>query len=70
MCINLSHKENQVMLKKGKRKQKKRKRRGTKYFQNDLESSPERLEQWKNGEVFGGERRILFTKWLADAWED
>ena len=35
-----------------------------------MESSPERLEAWKNGDVSAGERRILLTKWLADAWED
>ena len=41
-----------------------------KKYRADLESSRERLEQWKNGEVTASERRILFTHWLAEAWED
>ena len=46
------------------------KKRIVAFYKADLESSDERLEQWKNGEVSASERRILFTKWLADSWED
>ena len=46
------------------------KKRVTNCFRKDLESSQQRLEEWKNGEVSAGERRILFTKWLGDSWED
>ncbi len=35
-----------------------------------MESSRERLEQWKNGKITTSERRILYTKWAAEAWED
>ena len=41
-----------------------------KLYKKDLESSRERLEQWKNGDITTSERRILFTKWAAEAWED
>lgn len=46
------------------------KKRMVKYYKNDLESSKERLLQWKTGKVSASERRVLYTKWLADAWED
>ena len=46
------------------------KKRIVKSYEQDLESSEERLEQWKNGDVSAAERRILFTKWLGDAWDD
>ena len=46
------------------------KKRIVKKYKKDLESSAERLDQWKNGEVSASERRILFTHWLAEAWED
>jgi len=46
------------------------KRRVVAYYQADLEKSEERLNQWKNGNVSTAERRILFTTWLGDAWED
>ena len=46
------------------------KKRIVKMYQGDLESSEERLAQWKDGKVSASERRILFTKWLGDAWED
>ena len=39
-------------------------------YNADLESSEERLNAWQNGKVSAGERRILFTKWLGEAWED
>ena len=39
-------------------------------YKEDLESSEARLNQWKNGKVSAAQRRILFTKWLAEAWED
>ena len=39
-------------------------------YKADLDSSEERLNQWKDGKVSAAERRILFTKWLGDAWED
>ena len=39
-------------------------------YKKDLESSRERLEKWKNGDITTSERRILFTKWAAEAWED
>ena len=42
----------------------------TKLYKKNLESSHERLEQWKNGDITTSERRILFTKWAAEAWED
>ncbi len=41
-----------------------------KKYREDLTSSKERLEQWKNGKVSASERRILATKWLGDAWEE
>ena len=48
------------------------KKRMVAYYKADLESSAERLEVWKgkNGGVKVPERRLLFVKWLADAWED
>jgi len=46
------------------------KKRIVKHYKADLESSRERLEQWKSGKVSAAERRILFTHWLADAWKD
>ena len=46
------------------------KKRMVKFYKSDLESSPERLYQWKNGKVSASERRILYTKWLAESWED
>ena len=46
------------------------KKRMTKLYKKDLESTRERLEQWKNGDITTSERRILFTKWAAEAWED
>ena len=39
-------------------------------YKKDLESSRERLLKWKNGKITTSERRILFTKWLGEAWED
>jgi hypothetical protein len=38
-------------------------------YKPDLEKSDERLEAWKSGKVTTSERRILFTKWLGDAWD-
>ena len=46
------------------------KKRVTGKYKKDLESSEERLNAWKNGKVSAAERRILFTKWLGEAWED
>lgn len=46
------------------------KKRMCKLYRADLESSEERLNEWKNGKVSAGERRILYTKWLGEAWED
>ena len=46
------------------------KKRVTKFYKKDLDSSEERLNAWKNGKVSAAERRILFTKWLGDSWED
>eukprot|EP00479_Gromia_sphaerica_P013267 TRINITY_DN7328_c0_g1_i1.p2 TRINITY_DN7328_c0_g1~~TRINITY_DN7328_c0_g1_i1.p2 ORF type:complete len:120 (-),score=18.40 TRINITY_DN7328_c0_g1_i1:350-709(-) len=46
------------------------KRRMVKMYRNDLESSPERLDQWMNGKVTTSERRILMTKWLGQSWDD
>ena len=46
------------------------KKRVTKKYKEDLESSEARLNEWKNGKVSAAQRRILFTKWLAEAWED
>jgi len=46
------------------------KKRVVKMYKADLEKSPERLDQWKNGKVSASERRILFTHWLAKAWKD
>ena len=46
------------------------KRRIVKQYAEDLGSSPERLAEWKDGKVSAGERRILFTHWLGNAWED
>ena len=46
------------------------KKRMVAYYKADLESSVERLNAWKNGDVGVAERRFLFVKWLADAWED
>ena len=41
-----------------------------KQYKKDLESSQEKLEEWKNGKVTAGERRILMTKWLGNAWDE
>ena len=30
----------------------------------------ENLEQWENGTVSAADKRILITKWLANAWEE
>ena len=46
------------------------KKRIVAYYKADLEKSEERLNGCKNGNVSASERRILFTGWLADAWED
>ena len=46
------------------------KRRMVALYKKDLESSPERLNMWKNGKVSASERRILYTKWLGESWED
>ena len=46
------------------------KKRMVGYYKADLESSSERLDAWKNGAVGASERRVLFVKWFADAWED
>ena len=46
------------------------KKRIVAFYKADLESSRERLEQWKNGKVSAAERRWLFTHWLAKAWKD
>ena len=46
------------------------KKRIVTFYKADLESSRERLEQWKNGKVSAAERRWLFTHWLAKAWKD
>ena len=46
------------------------KKRMTKLYKKDLESNRERLEQWKNEDITTSERRILYTKWAGDAWED
>ena len=46
------------------------KRRIVTFHKEDLESSEQRLLQWKNGDVPACERRILFTKWLGRAWEE
>ena len=54
----------------GRRDRKWNQKRVVAGYKKDLESSHERLEQWKNGNVSASERRILFTKWLGDAWED
>ena len=39
-------------------------------YQADLESSEGRLAQWKDGKVSASKRRLLFTGWLAEAWDD
>ena len=46
------------------------KKRMCRSYKKDLESTEERLNQWKNGKVSASERRILCTKWLGDVWED
>ena len=46
------------------------KKRVVKEYKADLESTPERLNAWKNGKVSASERRILFTHWLAKAWKE
>lgn len=42
----------------------------TKKYKSDLQSSSERLKQWKNNQVSVSERRILMTKWLGETWEE
>ena len=42
----------------------------TTFCRKNLESYKERLCQWNQGKVSAGERLILLTKWLAEAWED
>ena len=69
-CTDSRWKGTTENLKNKKAPSRKIKKRIVKEYKDDLESSDERLEQWKNGEVSAAERRILFTHWLGKAWKD
>ena len=40
-----------------------------KSFLKDVESSEDRMDAWSDGKVTAKERRVLYTKWLGDAWD-
>ena len=40
----------------------------TQLYKQYLQSSKERLLDWKNGKVSAGEKRILMTNWLGEPW--